>query len=159
VKKRILKIVLIVVAIQAAMAALAQIVRWLYPSFGDEESNEINLLAPMYGIDLTSHAAAFRGGSAKAIMGGINLDLRDATLDANGAQLTLTTIMGGIQLHVPPDWDIQINALQPLIGGIDAPGAGIVRDRPALTLTVRCIMGGVQIIGGSGSAGEQLTTG
>ena len=119
--KKVLKIVLILVAIQVVMAVVMQVVRRLYPSFGDEESNEINLLAPMYGIDLTSHASAFRGGAAKVIMGGIRLDLRDATLDPSGGQLMLTTVMGGIQVLIPSDWDVQVNTLQPIIGGIDAP--------------------------------------
>ena len=71
----------------AGFMAAAAFVKHAVPSRGNEESDELGLVAVFDGIDLTNRAASFRGGSVLAWYGGISLDLREATL-APGAHLT-----------------------------------------------------------------------
>lgn len=67
------------------MMAAAAFVRRAVPSHGDEESDELGLVAVLNGIELKSRARAFRGGSMLAWFGGIAVDLREVEL-APGAR-------------------------------------------------------------------------
>src|SRR5207244_4367513 len=42
------------------------------------------------GIERRNKSSAFRGGNATAFMGGIDLDLRDATMDGNEARINIS---------------------------------------------------------------------
>ena len=55
----------------AGMAAAAALAKRALPSRGDEESDEVTLMAIFDGIDLKSRAQAFRGGSIFAWFGGV----------------------------------------------------------------------------------------
>jgi len=129
----------------AGMAAAAAAVKRAVPSRGDAESDEFALVAIFGGIELESHAVAFRGGSMFAWFGGIAVDMREAKLAAEGAHLDLHALNGGIAVKVPPGWRVQSN-LKALAGGVD------VRvpepddpDAPMLTLDGLAAFGGVSV--------------
>jgi hypothetical protein len=147
-QRRVVQIIGIVVGINVLMAIAGQVLRWRIPSHGDEQSDEIALAAIQRGIDLQSHAGAFRGGAARSILGGLRLDLREATLAPEGATLTLSAILGGVQLIVPPDWRVTVSRSRPILGGVDLhPGAEASEAAAAtLDLDVTAILGGVQVV-------------
>ena len=89
------------------MAAAAAVVKRAVPSRGDEESDEVGLVAIFDGIELQSRATAFRGGSMFAWYGGIAVDLCEAQLAAEGAHLDLHALNGGIAVKVPSVWRIR----------------------------------------------------
>jgi len=64
----------------AGMMAAAAFVRRAVPSEGDEESDELRLVAVLNGIQLKSRSRAFSGGSMLAWYGGIDVDLSEAEL-------------------------------------------------------------------------------
>ena len=84
--------------------AAAVLTKRAIPSRGDEESDELALVAIYDGIDLKSRATAFRGGSMLAWFGGISVDLREATLAPEGGHLTLNTRFGGIAIPSLVRW-------------------------------------------------------
>jgi hypothetical protein len=128
----------------AGMAAAAAFVRQALPSRGDEDSDELALVAVFDGIDLRSRAKAFKGGSLLAWFGGINVDLRDVDL-APGARLTANTLFGGIALETPPGWRIESSA-RSLAGGVDVRGtAQSDPDAPVLTLEGMSLFGGIAV--------------
>jgi hypothetical protein len=108
------------------IAIAAAFVKRSMPSRGDEESDELALVAVFDGIDLKSRAGAFRGGSMLAWFGGIALDLREAQL-APGARLSLRTFCGGVAIRTPPEWRQQRQRL----GESRCPGAHDRRARLA----------------------------
>jgi hypothetical protein len=116
------------------------------PSRGDEDSDEVSLVAIFDGIELKSRAKAFRGGSMLAWFGGIAVDLRDTEL-APGARLSVNTLFGGIALETPPTWRIESNA-KALGGGVDVrtPAQGDP-EAPVLTLEGFSIFGGIAALG------------
>jgi hypothetical protein len=129
------------------LAAAAFVLRWRIKSEGDETSDELALAAVARGAELRSRATALRGGSARAIMGGLQLDLRGATLDPAGARLELSAVFGGIQVNVPPDWNVEVVRSRSLLGGVAHPpptdiGAG---PAPLLELYCRAVLGGIDI--------------
>jgi hypothetical protein len=145
--RRVIRVGVIVLVLNAALAAVVLVLRRLIPSVGDEESDEIALAAVAGGRDLRSRARAFRGGSARAIMGGLNLDLRDATLDPAGGRLELQAIMGGIDVLVPATWRLRVTPPRTILGGADLPRPAEDADdgRPALELAVQAVFGGVEV--------------
>jgi len=126
------------------MFASAALLRRVLPSRGDEESDEVALVAILNGVDLTSRSRAFRGGSMFSWLGGIAVDLRDVEL-AEDAHLDLHSAFGGIALRVPPGWRIESN-LTSLGGGV---AIGVPKpegaDAPTLRLAGFTAFGGVAV--------------
>lgn len=128
----------------AGMATAAVFVKRAMPSRGDADSDVVSLVAVYDGIDLTSRAAAFQGGSMFAWFGGIAVDLREAQL-APGAHLSVHTMFGGIAIKVPVGWKVE-SKVKTLVGGVNVksppqhdPGA------PTLTLDGMALFGGVAV--------------
>ncbi|MDH3260951.1 MAG: cell wall-active antibiotics response protein [Acidimicrobiia bacterium] len=111
---------------------------------GDEASDEFQVAAIMGGKKFESHARDLKSGSAITSMGGIEIDLRDATLDSDGARLDLKTTMGGIQVIVPKDWAVDVDK-KSLAGGFDVkvtPPEDLPEDAPKLHVHAVTRMGG-----------------
>ncbi len=99
-------------------------------------------------------SSVFRGGELMSLMGGCELDLRDALL-APGEQATVDvfSLMGGFELRVPEGWVVS-SRVTPIMGGVvdetrrsTAPGglnAGEAAP-PCLVLRGVVIMSGVEI--------------
>ena len=127
----------------AGFMAAAAFVKRAVRSRGDEESDELALVAVFDGIELTSRATSFRGGSVLAWYGGISLDLREATL-APGARLTVHTLFGGVAIRVPPEWRLE-SSLQALAGGADVRPGAESPEAPTLTIDGRALFGGIAV--------------
>jgi hypothetical protein len=128
----------------AGMAAAAAFVKRAVPSRGDEESDELALVAVFDGIQLESRSTSFAGGSMLAWFGGIAVDLREAVL-APGARLSVTTLFGGIAIRTPPGWRIESD-VNVLAGGVDVrTPATDDPDAPVLTLTGTALFGGIAV--------------
>jgi hypothetical protein len=122
----------------------AAFVKRALPSRGDEESDEVTLVAILDGIDLKSRAKAFRGGSMLSMFGGIAVDLREAEL-APDARLSVHTLFGGIAIRVPPGWRLESD-VKALAGGADVRALDDGSpDAPTLKLDGMAIFGGVAI--------------
>ncbi|MGH3135464.1 MAG: hypothetical protein ACRDPV_03070 [Gaiellaceae bacterium] len=140
----------------AGMFASAALMKRVLRSRGDAESDEVALVAIFDGIELKSHALAFRGGSMFAWFGGIAVDMRGAELAAGGAHLDIHALNGGVAVTVPTGWRVQSN-LKAVAGGVD------VRvpepddpDAPTLTLDGFATFGGVAV-GAKAAAVEPLS--
>ncbi len=126
------------------MYASAVLLKRTFPSRGDEESDEVALVAILNGIELKSRAQAFRGGSMFSWVGGIAVDLRDAQL-AGDARIDVHSAFGGIAIRVPPGWRVESN-VRSVGGGVTVPvdqpdGA----DAPTLRLDGFTAFGGVAV--------------
>lgn len=100
----------------AGMLTSAALLQRMFPSRGDEESDEVALVAILNGVALKSRAKAFRGGSMFSWLGGIAVDLREAEL-APDAHLDVRSLFGGIALRVPPGWKVE-SAVKSIGGGV-----------------------------------------
>lgn len=128
----------------AGMAVAAAFVKRAVPSLGDEESNDVSLVAIFDGIDLKSRATAFRGGSMLSWFGGIAVDLREAEL-APGARLRVHAMLGGIAIRIPEGWRVESN-VKAIMGGVDTRTIA-AEDPAAPTLTIDglAFFGGVAV--------------
>ncbi len=122
------------------------IVKQLVQSEGDETTDEFTLATVMFGNNFVSTATALRAGSLITYMGGVELDLTDANL-APGARLTLLTVMGGIDVRVPPHWRVEVDT-EVVMGDcqVDLIDQDELPDSaPVLIIDARTYMGGLAI--------------
>ncbi len=126
------------------VAAAAAFMRHAVPSRGDEESDDVALVAVFDGIELQNRSKAFKGGSMLSWFGGIAVDLREAEL-APEARLSVRTLLGGIAVKTPPGWRIE-SKVNALVGGVDTGTPA--RDDPAapvLAVDGLAVLGGIAI--------------
>ena len=100
------------------------------------------------GGDRMIRSRAFRGGNLTAIMGGFDIDLRDADIAGDAARIEVFVMMGGIDLKVPENWTVVMD-VTPFMGGADynprnrrAPAEG---PQKVLTVSGFVFMGGVEV--------------
>ena len=81
-----------------------------------EDGDELHDFAMFSGYESRVESTSFRGGRVTALFGGMQIDLRAATMAPEGAELEATTAFGGVNLRVPESWRVEITGL-PLFGG------------------------------------------
>lgn len=97
-----------------------------------------------WGSTRKTRSQQFRSAVLTAVMGGIELDLRDADI-THRADISVFTFWGGVEIKVPPTWRVRVRGL-PLLGGwedktVDPPDDGA----PELVVHITAIMGGAEI--------------
>jgi predicted membrane protein len=90
--------------------------------------------------------AVFRSAEALCVMGGFELDLRDALMGAEGsAQIEVTVVMGGLNILIPQNWTVVSN-VTPILGGInDKTRTNTSSATQQLFLHGTVLMGGIEI--------------
>ena len=110
-----------------------------------ESGDEGTYTAVLGGRKSRVASTSWRGGRATAILGGVELDLREAVPVPEGAVLDVTAFMGGVEIQVPRGWRVEIRGT-PLLGGFDdKTDGGAGEDAPLLQITGAAIMGGVDV--------------
>lgn len=109
--------------------------------------SRISVVAFLSGIERANNSPDFRGGELTALMGGCEIDLTNATISSGEAVLNTFAMWGGIELRVPEEWTVVLEAF-PLMGGYSDkthPPKGSL-DRPQrLVIKGMALMGGVEI--------------
>lgn len=88
----------------------------------------------------------FHGGSIKAVFGGVDLDLRAASLPAGETVLYIETVFGGVNLLAPSDWNIEIRS-QSSFGGFEDKRRFVqsADNSSKLIIVANCTFGGGDI--------------
>lgn len=84
---------------------------------------------------------------AVAVMGGIRLDFREAELEPGTTDVRLLVLMGGVEIIVPPDLDVEVDGFA-IMGGlqqIDSHPGPLEGQRSRLRVHARVVMGGVEV--------------
>ncbi len=110
---------------------------------GSSDSACLDISVVMGGNKTVSNAQDFKGGDITAVMGGVELDLRGASMQAD-AVLNLWATWGGIVIKVPEDWSI-VNRGTALMGAIEDKTISPAGGSKRLIITGTAIMGGVEI--------------
>ncbi|MCC6927565.1 MAG: DUF1707 and DUF2154 domain-containing protein [Gemmatimonadaceae bacterium] len=76
------------------------------------------------------------------LMGGAELDLRDAVLTSPVTEIKVVAIMGGVQIRVPPGVRLETNGIAIMGGFDDSPGVAS-DNSPVVRVSGLAIMGGV----------------
>ena len=83
---------------------------------------------------------------AVAVMGGVDLDLRDATIEGGELVITAFAVMGGIEIVVPDGIDVDLSGFALLGGNEHQPGDAPVRaGTPVVRVRAFSLMGGIAV--------------
>ncbi|MEO8134264.1 MAG: DUF5668 domain-containing protein [Betaproteobacteria bacterium] len=97
----------------------------------------------MSGIHMSNATQDFKGGKVSAIVGGVEIDLRNASIQ-DSATLSIFALMGGIEIKVPGDWSVVSNCV-PIMGGVDDKSVPPANPVKRLVITGYVVMGGVEV--------------
>jgi len=111
------------------------------------KDDTINHFVVFSGLENKCVSKNFKGGSATAAFGGIDLDFREAELSKEGAFLELTAAFGGIEIKVPEHWRVVVKGM-PIFGAwenkvkaLDVGG----ENQPILNVKCLVMFGGIEI--------------
>ncbi len=143
--RTLIRILFLMGAVVGSGWIAALTVRKLVPAYGSEDDDEFSVVAGASGSEFQSRASNLREGRVLAVMGGVELDLTDAGIEA-GATLDVKAVMGGVDVIVPPEWRVELIS-KAVFGGVSNqtdPDRGR-DDAPLLLVRAQAIMGGIEI--------------
>ncbi|MFN8437276.1 MAG: DUF5668 domain-containing protein [Cytophagales bacterium] len=117
-------------------------------SSNSENSDYLEIEYILSGGNKKINSYNFKGGKISAILSGLEIDLTNCTLENNKATLDINTVMGGVSLFIPREWNVKIDIV-PVMGGIDDH----IRETPQayvdpgteLLIKGSLVMGGIEI--------------
>ena len=109
----------------------------------DEEGQFVRAAAVLGGVERTPTTQEFRGGELTAIMGGVSLDLRQASIFGE-AEINTFALCGGIEIKVPENWTVVVQGF-PLLGGFGDKTKVPEEVDQRLIVKGLALMGGVEI--------------
>ena len=114
-------------------------------STGSDEDSMLHGMAILGGYRRSNTSQDFRGGELTAIMGGAELDLREASIKQGEASIDIFAFWGGVKIKVPEDWTISLQGI-PILGGFEDKTRPPKSDSgKRLILKGYAIMGGAEI--------------
>jgi hypothetical protein len=104
------------------------------------------LIAFMGGVERRGNWAPGRKNVVIAIMGGADLDFRDVALPPGETEIYIFAMMGGVEIVVPPELNVDASGIA-IMGGFGHASSARNPDPAAPVLRVNgfCFMGGVDI--------------
>jgi len=87
----------------------------------------------------------FKGGEITCVMGSVEIDMRRSTLSETGGILSLSTVMGNIELFIPQDWNIFVKT-EVVLGNVENTTINKFDiDQPYIELRASAVMGNIEI--------------
>jgi hypothetical protein len=114
-------------------------------SGSDSDSDSVRGSAILGGMEQKITSRHFAGGKVSALLGGHDIDLRDADIAEHGeAVLDVFAFMGGVAIKVPASWTVVVDG-SAILGGFENKAAPAVSGLKTLRVTGMAFMGGVEI--------------
>ena len=114
---------------------------------GSNSPNVVHEFAIFGGGNRRIDSQDFQGGSAVALFGGVQLDLRKAAMTTPEINIDVTAAFGGVEIKVPETWAVSMRVTS-VFGGYDdkthVPPMGTVKP-PVLVVTGAVIFGGLSV--------------
>lgn len=87
-------------------------------SKADINTDHVDASVLFGGGEYRVYSKQFKGGSASATFGGIELDLRQAEMEGDSVILNVSATFGGIEISVPQHWQVVVEGF-PVLGGME----------------------------------------
>jgi cell wall-active antibiotic response 4TMS protein YvqF len=113
-------------------------------SSGEPQIGRFDAFSMLGGVRRTVSGPGFRGGTAFAILGGCEIDLRQATIQDGSATVDAFALWGGIEIRVPEDWVVETRGIA-LLGAFEDKTRHPGTETKRLVLTGLSLMGGVEV--------------
>lgn len=117
------------------------------PTRQGDEGGTVDAVAFLGGKRRTASTTDFRGGDLVAVMGGCEVDLRQAHLTGGSAVIDAFALWGGVEIAVPARWRVRMQGV-PILGGfVDKTTPPELEDGVEGELVVKgfAIMGAVEV--------------
>ena len=88
---------------------------------------------------------ALQGGAASAVLGGLELDLRDCRMAGDSARITIRVVMGEVVLRIPRDWTVENHIAATLANVENHTDAPVDAGSKRLVLEGSAVLGNVEI--------------
>ena len=111
----------------------------------DDAAATFREFACLGGVERRNTSQAFRGGEATALLGGIELDLRECRMASPEARIEVFACMGGISMRIPRDWNVQSEVAAILGGFHDQSTPPVETNARRLIIRGQAIMGGIEV--------------
>jgi hypothetical protein len=105
-----------------------------------------SLVAIMGGSTLSGRTRVGPRTTVVSVMGGVEIDLNDAVLEAGEVVFDITCVMGGVEVRVPDGVHV-VNDVFAVMGGVDvrSPGEAPPPGAPVVHLRGFVLMGGIDV--------------
>ncbi|MXR21244.1 LiaF transmembrane domain-containing protein [Halobacterium bonnevillei] len=117
-------------------------------STSTSDAGTVSLVSLFSGTQRRVTGSGFRGGDIFVAFGGAELDLRDADVPADPADVECLVAFGGAELNVPDDWRVELEVLSIFGGSEDERprrSGEVAGDGPDLVVTGLALFGGVTV--------------
>ena len=113
---------------------------------GQSSENFVRASAIFGGNEQKVVSSNFKGGDIMSLFGGVELDLRQAHISPDGCTLHVTSLFGGVEILVPPNWDLLISGT-PIFGGIESRNSVDDGELKKEKVHIKCTVafGGIEI--------------
>jgi hypothetical protein len=115
-----------------------------HPRAADDANAVLHATAILGSVVRGNNSPRFRGGSLTVVMGGCEIDLRNASIERE-AVIEVFAMWGGIEIRVPEDWTV-VSQVNPVLGGVaDTTRPPQTAGRRRLVLRGFVIMAGIEV--------------
>ncbi len=118
-------------------------------AYNEDSFNTFDDFVIFGGREIFVTSQALAGGKATSIFGGIEFDLRKASLQPGGAVIDCVSVFGGCGFKIPMDWNVR-NEVTTIFGAFTDKRGETYNDRyydPSKTLVIKGIsmFGGIEV--------------
>lgn len=115
------------------------------------------LVAVMSGLDRRRRWRLAARTTVITVMGGANLDLRQAELESAHSEIVIVAVMGGANVIVPEGIAVEVDGIA-IMGGknVSAESRRPLPGAPTIHIRVFAVMGGVSVRSRPGDAAQPL---
>jgi predicted membrane protein len=110
-----------------------------------DSKSEVHAMAVLGSSVRGTNSQDFRGGEATAVFGSCEIDLRQASIGSNEVVFDCLAVWAGIEIKIPPDWTVIIQAA-PILGSIEDKTMRPAVSNKHLVLRGLAFMGSVEIL-------------
>lgn len=105
----------------------------------------VDAFAIMGGVEKSVTTANLRGGSLNAIMGGCDIDLRQASFPTDKVTLDVFAMWGGVEIRVPEDWTVVSKVVAVMGAASDKTYSRDPDGKKRLVIRGMALMGGIEV--------------
>jgi hypothetical protein len=109
-----------------------------------DDHSVLSAVAILSGVNRGSNSPAFRGGDLTAVMGGCEIDLRQAAINGD-ATINVFAVWGGIEIRVPDNWTVTFQVTPILAGAEDKTRPTLGSTAHRLTIRGVIVMAGIEV--------------
>lgn len=110
--------------------------------------NKIEIFSVLGGGEFNTRSDNLSSGHVICILGGAEVDIRDADMEGDHMSISVLAFMGGIDIKVPLHWQVSVKAV-PLLGGVSNKTSCMAEKlqmpKKTLVITGLALMGGIDV--------------